>query len=155
MDRWRWPRGPTHHQRRGKESYLLTQVCSFPPCIDAFHPVPIWTSMLLFPTHKRTYTPATLYGERRSFKIPWSPLPNSCAQYSSPAGVGLRLSWWQVIEDVEGKTVTNKHSTDEERWWKGDRGLEEERSGSYGDEGSSSLSGVTGRPCTWEMDTIY
>ncbi len=88
------------------------------------------------------------------FVIPWFLLRNSCAQYSSPAGVGLRLSWWQVMEDVEGMRVKNRRSTGEKREWKGGAWTgAEERGSSYDDEGSSSLSGVTGRPCKKEIET--
>lgn len=50
-----------------------------------------------------------------SFTIPWSLLRNSCAQYSSPAGAGLKLSWRHVMKDVEGQKMKNKYSTGEEK----------------------------------------
>lgn len=62
--------------------------------------------------------------------------------------------WFEVAEGQKVEKVKSGRSTGEEKGVKGGGGGEE-RSGSYGDEGSSSLSGVIGRPCDKEIKTIY
>ena len=60
------------------------------------------------------------------------------------------------MEDAEGQKVKNKRSTGEEgvkggSWVEGGK----DRRGSYGNEGSSSRSGVLGCPCMKEMKATF
>lgn len=124
-DRSRWPREPTHHQQGNNDlrflsyshfmhiMFFLIQSKSIIEKVSKhiYNSQKIRSNRDVFWSVTRQQckfkgvhpsSKSNTWRESGPFRIPWSPLLNSCAQYSSPAGAGLRLSWRQVTEDAEG-----------------------------------------------------